>query len=175
MILKYILLADLIPLITIIEDAKDIYQKNSNPKCEIYAICKKYARISELTVKFGLTIYCSWVLVESSTSTYDWIITGIRKPALSIYFPGVYEYSHSGFILLSLYNYIIVAICAVLTPSGDLLLFLVFANVPLISADIQTYVNKFDVIMESTDSRDKILMVKKSLIEYHLMHKKYNE
>lgn len=158
----------------IIEFFRDIYRKNSNVESTHYDTCKKYSRISNLTVNIGLLCYSAWVTVITLSGALECILTGVLKPFMKIYFPGYYEgqYSTGVFIILLLFNVSMSLISYVTTPTGDMLFFAIFANVPMVPSIIQGQLDELTAVLENKQATIK--EVKYRMYQYMMMHMRYN-
>lgn len=159
----------------IIEFFKDIYRKNSSTNAKYYAVCKRYSRISKLTVQIGMLCYSAWVTVITLSGALECLLTGVLKPFMKIYFPGVYEgeYSTGFFILLLMFNVSMSLISYVTTPTGDMLFFAIFANVPMVPHIIQGQLDELAEVLEK--KQPTLKEIKYRMYQYLVMHKRYNE
>lgn len=165
---RYYNLSDLQHLRPIIEFIADIHAKNSQPTAEYYGICQRFARISKLTVQMGLAMYSAAILVIALPGTVATILTGVHKPSLAIYFPGIHDYSSEMTVLLFIFNHVMVGICFLTIPAGEMLFFVIFANIPMVPAIIKRHLDELETVLE----RKK----RKSLKEIKIrMQRQYNE
>lgn len=59
-----------------------------------------------------------------------------------------------------------------IAPAGDMLFYVIFANVPLVSSIIQGQLNELEEVLEQPQT--KLLAIKYRLLQYLQMHHKYN-
>lgn len=171
MSLKFYLLRDLQNIIPVTEFIADIYKKNSDPAAKYHRACQRYARISELVIKIGYGIYSISLVVLSGVP--ELILTGEIKPCLNIYIPGIYAYSTTGYILIMAYNYYVVYISFLTTPIGDMLFFIIFANIPMAPVVIRGQLDELRDRLETNMASMKA--IKFRIMQYILMHHDYNE
>lgn len=168
---KFYLLRDLQNIIPVTAFLADIYEKNSKPGGKYYDRCRQFARISELVIKIGYTIYSVSLIILSGI--VEMLVTGVVKPCLNIYVPGVHDYTTAAFITLMAYNYLIVITSFLTTPIGDMLFFIIFANVPIVPMVIQGQLDELrDKLETETGS---LAEIKYRIMQYILMHQSYNE
>lgn len=171
--LKYVFMQNLRQLIPITEFIEDIYVKNAQPTGRYYAICAQYGRISQLTIKVGASLYFTSIGIITLSGIFETIITGVVKPTMALFFPFVFEYSKIMWWTLMAFNYLMSAICFFTTPPGDMLFFVIFANIPMIPAVIEGQLDELtETIEKQTVRRGEI---KYRLLQYIWMQRNYYE
>lgn len=105
--------------------------------------------------------------------TLESVIRGISKPTMILYFPGIYEYSTLMYILLTVYNYVMVVISFLTIPPGDMLFFVIFANISMVPRIIKEQLDELDDGIEK--AKLSPVEIKRKLFKYLLMHQRYNE
>lgn len=171
--LKYIFMENLRQLIPITEFIEDIYIKNSQPSCRYYDICTQYGRISQLTVKVGGSLYFTAIGIITLSGIVETIITGVMKPTMALFVPFVFDYSTLMWWTLMAFNYLMSVICFFTTPPGDMLFFVIFANIPMIPAVIEGQLNELTEAIQKRTVRTK--EIKQRLLQYIWMQRKYHE
>lgn len=170
---KYYLLQDLKQLIPIIEFIADMYEKNSAKTSKYYGICRQYARITKLTVKIGISLYFAAMAIITLSGTFESIIRNIRKPSMVIYFPGIHEYSTEMFATLCAYNYAMVVISFLTVLQGDMLFFVIFANVPMVPSIIRGQLEELTNVLQEKNLN--VVDIKRRIQQYFQMHRRFNE
>lgn len=175
-LIKYLLLGDLHRLRPLFEFLKSVYQQNSWPNSKYYKTCMEFARISHLTLVIGFSLY-SFIFAQIVLfGIYESLRRAEPTPFLFIFFPFASNDNLIVYILDLLYNTIAYLTCVVTVPPADLVFFIVFANVPLISTVICCQLNELSMIIQ----RDEVKPlnnndIKRFLLNYVWMHRKYNE
>lgn len=167
---KYIILDDLQQLNPIINFFDDIYAKNSLPSDKHYAICKRYASITTMTIKVGIVLYSMTSVMITLSGNFEWVATGYFRPAMYIYLPHIHEYSRHAYMWLMAYNYVMAVACFLLIPPGDMLFFIVFANVPMAPAVMQGQLEEFEVALD----RGRNDEVRTRMLQFIQMLDRYN-
>lgn len=124
-----------------------------------------------MVIKIGYGIYSVSLIILSGV--VEMILTGVIKPCLNIYVPGIYDYSTIGFSLLMAYNYLIAVTSFLTTPIGDMLFFIIFANIPMVPKVIQGQLDEMRDKLETNSGSLK--EIKYRIMQYILMHQNYNE
>lgn len=151
----------------------DIYAKNSEPKSQYYGICAQFARISKLTTQIGLTVNVVTIAVITLSGSIETIITGVYKPTLYIYFPIGNANSTEMTAFSFAFNHSMAVACIFAIPPGELLFFIIFANMPMIPAIVRGHFQRLTEVLQRKDLN--VLDVKRRIVQYIRMQLKYNE
>lgn len=146
--MKYLFLSDLQHLLPTIDFIEIIYRNNSNPGNKYYKLCTKFGRISEFTVKIGLSSFLVLLFAAVAIETMRSILTGQIHPCFWIYFPFVHEYSTTTVVILAAYNYIMVVVDALTISPGDLLYFLIFVNILMMPTVLRDHLKELEEMLE---------------------------
>lgn len=152
-----------------------VYKQNSNSTLKYYysILCNKYANLSERVIKATITVYifvcAAFIMLRLGESFYR----GKIIVAVEIHFPGIDEETYGGFAFIFFYNYAAIVAAFAISCFFNLLLFLIFANMPMVSSVIIGHLNDLNDVLLDPDctSRD----IKQRLCSIILMHYKYNE
>lgn len=167
---------DLRKMTEIIQFIEDIYRKNSAVSSTYHDLCIKHANLSSLVVKVGCLTYFLSIVLYQSSSAISYICNGIVTPAMGLYFPLIEEYP-SGSVqltLLVIYNYFILFIDYFVLVAYDLMIFIVFVNMPMTSEIIQRRLIEMELVLLD-DAVNKTNNGKHHLLDIICMHAKYNE
>jgi hypothetical protein len=166
---------DLHHLYPTIEFIADIYEKNSQPTSQYYEICQQFARISKLVVKVSLSIYIVTLTVTALLGTCETLLTGNYKPTMVIYFPGIHEYSTQMMVVSLTVNHLMVVVSLLSIPPGDIFFFILFANMPMVPAVIKGHFDELTRKLEHTGKVVNVMEVKRRIVQYIGMQRRYNE
>lgn len=152
-----------------------VYMQNSMPALKYYylMLCNKYANISERVIRATIAVYIFTAVLFILLRLGESFIKGKMIPAMEVHFPGIDEETYGGFAFVLLYNYCGTVAGFAISGTYNLLLFLIFANMPMVSAVIVGHLNDLkDVLLDpDRESRD----VSSRLYNIILMHNKYIE
>lgn len=177
---KYIILRDLQQLNPIIEFFEEIYAQNSQPNSKYYAVCKRFAAITTMTVKASFVMYSLTSVFITLSGNFEWVATGHFRPCMYIYIPRVHAYDAQQYVWLMAYNYVMAVACFLLIPPGDMLFFIIFANVPLAPALMQGQLQEFEDTLTRNgakgfgDDGQNGMDIKQRMLEYIKLLDKYN-
>lgn len=152
-----------------------VYKQNSKPASRYYylTLCNRFADFSQRLVKsaivFNIFLTSFFFLAKLGESLY----TEKMVLAFEIHFPGLNEESMVAFSVLMLYNYVGGMIVFLISGIYNILLFLIFANMPMVSSVIVGHLDELkDVLLDpGCQYRD----VRSRFTNIIRMHNKYNE
>lgn len=176
-LIKYCMLSDLHRLRSLFEFLKTVYEQNSWPNSRYFETCKKYSRISRLTLIIGFSLY-SFIFAQIVLfGIYESVRREEPTAFLFIFFPYIYNTTLTIYVLDLLYNTIAYLTCVVTVPPGDLVFFIIFANVPLIATIMSCQLNELSRKLKAHDELQSISdeQIRQYLLNYVWMHRKYNE
>lgn len=155
----------------------NIYRKNLTSAGKYYAICKRYARRSR---QIMLLAYFSYLLVYGTIfvgGICDMCLNNDGSQVVHLYIPGVYDLSPFGNILLMIPNLMIVVMATLCMTPQDMLFYLVFGNVSLVAAIVQSQMEELTVLLRSKQPQygGDVTFVKHHFLHYIDVHYKYNE
>lgn len=169
---------DVKALVEIYDFIGDIYKKNSkkSPSTSRYyyvILCQKYAKISETVLKMGIYTFVIFHIIFDCLLIADSVYQGKMVPPLRIYFPIINENSIDGALFLIIYNYAVIVIGYTIMFTYDLLIFIIFANIPMVADVIIGHLDELkEALMESDCSPREIQQRMLCIIR---MHNKYTE
>lgn len=117
--------------------------------------CQRFSTFTVIIVKLVILIYCllcSFMLVAGIFT--DGVIA-------FVYYPGITAgqsdelYMILYRVIMVLHNYFMLLAAVVIVSPLELIFFLIFANMPLVSLVIRSYVNEFDEMLQ----RDEVQLV----------------
>lgn len=173
--MKYIFVDDLKSLIEIADSIGQIYKENVQPRTRCYysVLCQRYADLSERILKSGTITFIIFYVIFMILIIGGSISMGQIRPSLEVHFPKIDENTTSGLAFLIVFNILIGAGGLFIVCSYDLLLFIIFANMLMVSSIIIGHLNELkDALL---DPKCQTLEAKTRLLNIILMHKKYNE
>lgn len=142
--MKYTFLYKMKALIRVLNYAKNIYERNSSPNERYYELCLQFARLTEMTLKGIIGAYIMIALLVTGPAMVEYLLTGHMVPSMHAYFVGVTEYSEYLESLLNLYNHSAVVVVLFTFVAPDILIYMTFANIPLISRVVEGEVDHFE-------------------------------
>jgi hypothetical protein len=173
-IIKYYFLRDLQHLLPTIEFIADIYEKNAQPT-QYYGICQKFARISRLTIKFGLGLYLIVLLIAALSGSIETMFTGFYKPTMCIYYPGIHEYSTGMIVLSFIFNHVMAVLDIILITPADMFFFILFANMPMVPLVIKGHLDELERLLEQKWNVVNAIAIKPRILQLIQMQRQYNE
>lgn len=90
-----------------------------------------------------------------------------------LYFPGIHEYSIEMFALLSAFNYAMVVISFLTIPPGDMLFFVIFANISMMPSIIRGQLQELAKALQ--EKKSNVVEIRHRIVEYIQMKRRYNE
>lgn len=176
MAFKYSLVNDWRLSIEIIEFIDEIYKKNARtPETTDfwnYGLCKKYSKITEMIVKFCIAFYALIAIVMVLYTGAN-LFLGVKDTPLRIHFPGLNDATDTGFAILYGLNILLLVFYYFTICSCDMLIYVIFANVPMIASIIIHQLDELKVAL--LDPECPSSEIKYRILNIILMHKKYNE
>lgn len=165
---------DIQSLMEIAKFIEDIYKQNAKRRPRFYysILCQKYAKQSEIIQKalpkrYFLLHICYMMLVFSNAFNEE------RVPLFHLYLPGINMHSMGGAIFVNVFNYVSITTVYFIMCSFDLLIFMIFTNMPMVSL---VMIGHLDELREELLEEDRIPSdIKNRLIQIVVMHNKYNE
>lgn len=151
-----------------------IYKKNStNINSEYYKVCEKYSRITELVTKITMLAYILMTIFYSSSIGIEYLLFGDVTPPIGMFLPGTRDHTSIQFGLLVAANFLVLFFSIFIATSYDALLFVVFANMPMVASIITLELNDLrNSLLNGTETPKQTHLRFKAII---FMHKLYNE
>lgn len=151
-----------------------IYVKNSKPTNQYYGICQKFARITKQTMIAGFALYYGAIALMTFPGTIETILTGVHRPSLAIYFPRIHKYSTEMTVLQFIFNQIIVVTAFITVPVAEVLIFVIFANMPMVPEIIKQHLEELTKLLER---KPKMIFIetKHRIVQYIEMQRRYIE
>lgn len=159
-------------LVGVLAHVQQIYDENSAPSCKYFKYCTKFIRLSRVVLVGTCATYvlCSAIVVMPTLVEY-WFTDRII-PCMYVYFVGVTEYSNNVIVLLSLYNYLMLAMMVCHLMAIDLFIYMTFANIPLFALIIEAEIKDLEMALECNSLNAQMIQNKvKNIID--LCHRKY--
>lgn len=162
-------------LVEISEFIGEIYKRNAKPRSTYYyysMLCEKYANRSVLIVKiviyvYSIIVYILYFILLNGANLYY----GKMDLPLHVHLPG--DESAIGFAFTAIYNYAGCICACFIICTYDSLMFLIFANMPMVSSVIIGHLDELKLALLDPDCDDR--EIKHRLYNIVLMHKKYKE
>lgn len=171
---KYVLFHDLQNLLPIVAFLSDLYEKNSEPTSQYYKICQRFGRITKLTIKVGFGFYIAGTTLTFIPSILEAIIMGVYMPPMVIYCPRILDCFSTGItVSLFIFNLIMAAVVSITICPGDVMFFVMFANVPMITLIIRGHLEGLTVALEQ--KKVNVGVIKHRMAQYIRMQRRYNE
>lgn len=171
-IFKYGLVDDIRSMIEVADFIEDIYKKNAKPRAQNLSysvLCRKYADRSVKILKAVIVSYATVHICFVSLSFLDNLGKRQMVPIFRINFPGVGEHS----LFLNAFNYFSVLIVDFTMCSFDMLIYIIFANMPMVASIITGHLDELRDVLQ--DKKRKLDDINDRLIQIIFMHKKYKE
>lgn len=167
-------MSDVKSLIDVAHFIKDIYKQNSQPRTKYYylQLCRTYGKRSQNILIYGSYVYGLLYFVFQIMLVMEAFYTGQMVPP-RIYFPGIDEKTIGGLSTLIAFNYMVFLCGYVVIISYNLLIFLIFANVPLVSSVITGHMDELTEVLMDPDCH--LHEVKCRALTIILMHQKFKE
>lgn len=162
-------------MVKIADSIGAMYRQNSHPTDEYYAICQRFVRISEITIKMVIAGYIMCVAGTLIFGTCDAFLSTERQPFMYCYLPKIRDYSNDFFfILVSIYNTGILTLVAISIAPCDVFFAIVIANALMIPAMVQQQMDELSAELRKEQPIDAA-DIKRRFIRYITMHQEYNE
>lgn len=136
-LIKYALMRYMQPLLDILEYAERIYGKYDTG--EERALCERFARLTQILLKSWIAAYVCMIGIGTSPLIIEYFSTGRLTPCMHAYFVGVRQYSNELFFILNCYNCAMMVLLVLTLVPIDGLIYVTFANVPLVSLVIRLF------------------------------------
>lgn len=151
-----------------------IYKKNSkNSNSEYYNVCEKYSRITELVTKSTLLAYILMTVFYTSSIGIEYLIFNDVTPPIGMFLPGTHDHTSFKFGLLVAANFLVLYFSIFVVVSYDSLLFVVFANMPMVATILTLELNDLrNSLLHGNETTKQTTFRFKAII---FMHKSYNE
>lgn len=119
----------------------------------------------------------SLYVVFFAVGAYDMWNTNGAKQIMNIYIPGVYVSSTVGIVLLAIFNTLAMVNAGMCVSPQDMLFFLVFGNVPLLSAIVRIQMEELTQMLRFKRSHagSDAIFIMRYLMHYIGIHHQYNE
>lgn len=171
-LVKYMFVDDWRLLVDIAIFIEGIYAKNSTKQnTTYYAICDKYGKLSELIVKSVALFFATFIFMIFFLTFCESVYTGHVVLPMRIYLPGIDADTIGGIAILLINNVVQTACCILIVVSYNSLIFLIFANIPMVSLIIIGHLNELNEILGKRNRN--IADIK--LLHIIFMHRKYKE
>lgn len=152
----------------------DIYKINAATKCRQRAeLFDRFAFYTEIIFKVGFLLYAVSMLSYFVYPFYMYLFKGEVVALIPTYAPGINEKSFSGFITLTCYHLLLMALAVIAVAACDLLFTMLIANVPVMANLIAMEVQELNEIL--TSKRVDELRVKFKLRNIFLMRREMTE
>lgn len=161
-------------LIEIANFIGDIYNRNTksaDPKN--YLICHKYAIISSYLIWTTIITYIFIISAVLLPSMWQFIFTGKMSPPARLYLPVIVDQSGASWAFLIILNYSLGVLAGLILIPFDGLIYLIFANIPMLTLIITTHIAEFNKYIAKPKKAFKYKQSK--LLIIILMSLKYNE
>lgn len=169
--LKYIFVPRLKPLIEICDTISEVYQKNSKFTMKYYGLCHRYADLTSRMIK--VVIFAYFIVIALYTSPYIVAYFGpIRVIPCMGLFRGSGEMNSERFAMLLSYQYSVLISCYLVLVAIDLLIIVVFVNLPMLSDIIIGQLGELND--ELLKGKESLQMVRKRFQQVVMMHNEYN-
>lgn len=163
----------MIPLVDILTSVEEIYRDNSQQSDKYYRICNAKAKLVELVVRLTYLAFLIMLLLLLIFGMVDAILLGSRQPLVHFYLPHVYVYNGWLYVLVTVYDVLMVVIAALTFVPPDLLFLAVTANAGLTPAIVQQCMNEFTAALRS-ETGAKHDEIQQIFVGYMVMHQKFN-
>lgn len=168
---KYLSLADLAMLRHIIDYFDAFYCQNSRTHDKYHDIGQRYSRITEVGLKFALTVFISLLCITLVLAMYDSFRTG--APMLFCYFPFIHEYTLVQLCSLNIFTIVTHLIAAIAEPAGDAFIYVIVVNLTMIPTVIKLQMDELSTRLEQ--GLTTVTEIKRRWIHYIVIHQNYNE
>lgn len=173
--IKYCLFNELQRLVRIAHGIGEKYRQNSRPNDEFYAICQRFVRITEITMKMVIAGYIGCMAGTLIFGLCDALLSDERQPFVYCYLPKIRDYSNNFYyLLITIYNSCILSLAAIAIAPCDVFFAIIIANALMIPAMIQQQMNELSADLRKTRGADTG-DIQRRLIRYIKMHHEYNE
>lgn len=156
----------------IVNSLRDVYNKNKKPSDRYYEICCKYSRRCKWVVKcvfhFGIGAYIMILLITLISAQ-----SGEMRPCAYVYLPRPYEYPTLMLVALHLFNFASLTFLLVIFCGDQAMVCMLFLNMPMVSSIIAEHLMELNNIIQQENN--KTMEIKREMIEYYWMHRKYKE
>lgn len=154
-----------------------IYRKSSTPTSQYYEICSRFGQLSRRIMWLGYGLYMFLYVLFFIVGAYDMWRSNGESQIVHLYIPGIYVYSPIANGCLAILNTSLLTMCAIIVSPQDVLFYLVFGNVPLVTAIVRRQMNEVTELLKSKRPRSSgdVAFVKRHFMHYIGIHHKYNE
>lgn len=151
-----------------------IYKKNSeNANSDYYNVCEKYSRITELVTKITFLAYILMTVFYTSSIVIEYLIFDDITPPIGMFLPGTRDHTSIKFGLLVAANFLVLYFSIFVVVSYDSILFVVFANMPMVATIITLELNDLrNSLLHGNETTKQTNFRFKAII---FMHKSYSE
>lgn len=169
--LKYIFVPRLKPLIDICDSLIEVHESNSKFTMKYYGLCHQYADLTSRMIKIVLFAY--FIVIGLYTSPYIVAYFGPTRviPCMSL-IRGSGKMTAERFAMLLTYQYMILISCYLVLVAIDLLIIVVFVNLPMLTDIIIGQLRELNDVL--AEGRESMQMIKQRLQQIIMMHNKYN-
>lgn len=152
----------------------NIYKVNAKSKDQRKsAMFDRFSYYTEIVFKCGCFLYLLSVISYFLYPMYMYLFEGKIVTLLPIYLPGINEHSASGFIIISSYHVLLLAVAFVAASGCDFLFMMLIANTPIMAILIEMEVEKLNEIL--TAQKFDAPLMKTKLRNILLMHREMTE
>lgn len=172
--LKFSCVQDVQSLLDIADFIDDIYMSNANSASDskMQQLLQQYATITKIILYACVGSYTLQTIFFVGPMLAEYFYDGKLIPIFHIYIPYIYNQNADGFIIGIFINYLVYFVCYMNLISYDVLLFIIFGNMPMVSTIITIHLTELRELLDnSTDAEN----IRKKLVHIVLMHRKYNE
>lgn len=162
-------------LIEILKYAEKIYEENSHPNQRYYKLCLRFAKLTDMTLKVIIGAYVVTALLLIAPTVYEYLATGHLTPSMHAYFVGVTDYSDYLEELLNIYNHSAVVVVMFTFVAPDILIYITFINIPLISSVFEGEVQLFEDELQKQDEERRAYDIRANQIRIIRLYTDYIE
>lgn len=167
-------MTDIRVLVKIADFIGDIYNRNTKlADTKNYSICRKYAIISEYLIRTTIATYIFIISSVLLPSMWQFIFTGKISPPARLYLPGIGDQSGASWAFLIILNYSLGVLAGLILIPFDGLIYLIFANIPMVALITTTNIVEFNKYIVKADKAFK--HTQSGLMVIILMCLRYNE
>lgn len=170
--LRYMVMMDLRLVMDVIGFLESIYQSNLSEIAREHALCQRFAKRSQMIVILVPVMYAMAGSFYQLPKVYLYFTTGVITPTMGVYYPtinGLEEFCAAFTQLLNVGGCIATGMVG---TAIDSLVYMVFANIPMISTIIERDLDELNVLGVQKSSPKEM---KLKLLKIVKMHLDYNE
>lgn len=171
--LKLVLAPDLRKIIDVGIFIIGVHKDNSKSMERDYTLCQRFAQLSETIVKLTPFAYVSLGILYQLPSIFKCHHIKNCEPSMGVYLPGMSYLENYGLALQAFHNIVISLLDILIFTAFEMLIYIVFTNMLLISTIIVRELGDLRMALEKPDTSEYEIQCR--LLKIIQMHKKYNE